>query len=279
MKFLTQMNKFTRRRMRNIAITLIAIAILFAIVEWMDRSLLHSSFLTGYVLIGSLFLLAAFGVRKRLPMIGGIGSAAFWMQMHIYVGLASFAIFAAHIAFRVPDGMLESILALLYLFVFFSGIYGIYATRTIPRKLSSVGEEVIFERIPTFKRALARHAQTIVLSACERTPVLANFYANRLSRFFEGRRSLVYMLVPTGRTRRQLIAEIEELDRFLAVEDRDISRELSMMVRKKDDLDYHTVMQGRLKTWLFAHIGMTYSLLIFSVVHGVLAHSFGGGLG
>jgi hypothetical protein len=279
MKFLTQMNKFTRRRMRNIAITLIAIAILFAIVEWMDRSLLHSSFLTGYVLIGSLFLLAAFGVRKRLPMIGGIGSAAFWMQMHIYVGLASFAIFAAHIAFRVPDGMLESILALLYLFVFFSGIYGIYATRTIPRKLSSVGEEVIFERIPTFKRALARHAQTIVLNACERTPVLANFYANRLSRFFEGRRSLVYMLVPTGRTRRQLIAEIEELDRFLAVEDRDISRELSMMVRKKDDLDYHTVMQGRLKTWLFAHIGMTYSLLIFSVVHGVLAHSFGGGLG
>lgn len=279
MKFLTQMNKFSRRRFRNIAITLIAIAILFVVVEWMDRSLLHSSFLTGYILIGSLFLLAGFGIRKRLPMIGGIGSAAFWMQMHIYVGLASFAMFAAHVAFRVPDGMMESILALLYLFVFFSGIYGIYATRTIPRKLTSVGEEVIFERIPTFKRELARHAQTIVLNACQRTPVLANFYANRLSRFFEGRRSLVYMLVPTGRTRRQLIAEIEELDRFLAVEDRDISRELSMMVRKKDDLDYHTVMQGRLKTWLFAHIGMTYSLLIFSVVHGVLAHAFGGGLG
>ena len=278
MKLLAQLSRFSRRRTRNIALTLIAVALLFVIVEWMNRSLWHSSFFTGYILTGSLFLLAGFGLRKRLSMIGNIGTAAFWMQLHIYVGLASFAMFAAHISFRFPDGMLESILAGLYLFVFFSGIYGIYVTRTIPRKLTSVGEEVIFERIPGFKRALARHAQTLVLNACERTPVLANFYANRLSRFFEGRRSLVYMLVPTGRTRRQLIAEIEELDRFLAVEDRDIGRELSMMVRKKDDLDYHTVMQGRLKTWLFAHIAMTYSLLIFSVVHGVLAHSFGGGL-
>jgi hypothetical protein len=101
---------------------------------------------------------------------------------------------------------------------------------------------------------------------------------NRLSKFFECRRGLAYMLVPTGRKRRQLVAEIEELDRFLAKDDRRISRELAIMVRKKDDLDYHTAMQGRLKLWLFVHIAITYSLLIFSVVHGVLAHAFGGGL-
>ena len=278
MKFFSQMNKFSRRRLRNAAITVAVITMLAVVVSWMDRSLLHSSFLTGYVLIGSLFLLAAFGMRKRLPMISGIGSAAFWMQMHIYVGLGSFAVFAMHVAFRVPDGMLESILALLYFVVFFSGIYGIYATRTIPRKLTSVGEEVIFERIPTFKRKLARRAQTIVLEACESTPVLANFYVNRLSRFFECRRGLAYMVMPNGRTRRNLIAEIEELDRFLAEKDRGISRELAIMVRKKDDLDYHTAMQGRLKMWLFVHIAITYSLLIFSVVHGVLAHAFGGGI-
>jgi hypothetical protein len=272
------MNKFSRRRLKNAAITIAVIAMLAVVVSWMDRSLLHSSFLTGYVLIGSLFLLAAFGMRKRLPMISGIGSASFWMQMHIYVGLGSFAVFAMHVAFRIPDGILESILAMLYFVVFFSGIYGIYVTRTIPRKLTSVGEEVIFERIPAFKRKLARRAQTLVIEACESTPVLANFYVNRLSRFFECRRGLAYMVMPNGRTRRNLIAEIEELDRFLADKDRGISRELAIMVRKKDDLDYHTAMQGRLKLWLFVHIAITYSLLIFSVVHGVLAHAFGGGL-
>lgn len=278
MKFLKQMNRFSRRRLRNISLTILIVAVLAVVVAWMDRSLLHSSFFTGYVLIGSLFLLAAFGMRKRLPMISGIGSAAFWMQMHIYVGFGSFAVFAMHIAFRVPDGVFESILALLYCVVFFSGLYGLWASRTIPRKLTSVGDEVIFERIPAFKRHLARRAQTMVMESCENTPVLANFYVHRLSRFFERRRGLAYLLMPTGRTRRQLIAEIEELDRFLAHDDRRISRELAMMVRKKDDLDYHTAMQGRLKMWLFVHIAMTWSLLIFSVVHGVLAHAFGGGL-
>ena len=278
MKFLKQMNRFSRRRLRNISLTVLIVAVLAVVVAWMDRSLLHSSFFTGYVLIGSLFLLAAFGMRKRLPMISGIGSAAFWMQMHIYVGFGSFAVFAMHVAFRVPDGVFESILALLYCVVFFSGLYGLWASRTIPRKLTSVGDEVIFERIPAFKRHLARRAQTMIMESCENTPVLANFYVNRLSRFFERRRGLAYLLMPTGRTRRQLIAEIEELDRFLAHDDRRISRELAIMVRKKDDLDYHTAMQGRLKMWLFVHIAMTWSLLIFSVVHGVLAHAYGGGL-
>lgn len=278
MKLFSQMNWLSRRRACNTILTVSVVALVAAVVMWMNQSLLHSSFFSGYVLIGSLFLLAAFGMRKRLPMIGGIGSAAFWMQMHIYVGLGSFAVFAMHVAFRVPDGMLESILAMLYFVVFFSGLYGLWATRTIPRKLTNVGEEVIFERIPLFKRNLARRAQTVVMESCERTPVLARFYANRLSRFFERRRGLAYLLMPTGRTRRQLIAEIEELDRFLAQEDRSISRQLAIMVRKKDDLDYHTAMQGRLKVWLFVHIAITYSLLIFSVVHGVLAHSYGGGM-
>lgn len=271
--------KYSVRRRRNIIVTAICLFFLALVVLWMNRSLLNSSFMTGYVLLASLFLLAAFGMRKRLPMIGGIGSAVFWMQLHIYVGLASFAVFAMHVNWRMPNGIFESILAFLYLVVFCSGMYGLYATRTFPRKLTSLSEEVIYERIPAFRRDLARRAQTIVLDACDRTPVLANFYVNRLSRFFETRRSLAYMVHPSGHTRRQLVAELEELDRFLVESDRRVSRELAIMVRKKDDLDYHHVMQGRLKMWLFVHIGITYSLLIFAVVHGVLAHAFAGGLG
>lgn len=270
--------KYSIRRRRNIVVTVFCVFILFLIVIWMNRSLLRSSFMTGYVMLASLFLLAAFGMRKRLPMIGGIGSAVFWMQLHIYVGLASFAVFVMHVNWRVPNGVFESTLAALYLVVFGSGMYGLYATRTFPRKLTSLSEEVIYERIPAFRRDLARRAQTIVLNACDHTPVLANFYVNRLSRFFETRRSLAYMVHPSGRTRRQLVAELEDLDRFLAESDRHVSRELAIMVRKKDDLDYHRVIQGRLKMWLFVHVGITYSLLIFAVVHGILAHAFAGGL-
>ena len=171
MKKKTPPIKYSDRRRRNMLVTVLCVAIFTIVISWMNRSLLHGSFVSGYVMLASLFLLAAFGMRKRLPMIGGIGSAAFWMQLHIYVGLASFVVFALHVSFRVPDGMLESILAGLYLCVFGSGMYGLYATRTFPRKLTSLNEEVIYERIPAFRRELARHARTIVLEACQSTPV------------------------------------------------------------------------------------------------------------
>ena len=42
------------------------------------------------------------------------------------------------------------------------------------------------------------------------------------------------------------------------------------MVRRRDDLDFHSVMQWRLKVWLFVHIGLTYPLLAVASLHGRL---------
>jgi hypothetical protein len=74
------------------------------------------------------------------------------------------------------------------------------------------------------------------------------------------------------------MSEIEDLDRYLSSDQRSLGQQLSQMVKKKDDLDYHAAQQGRLKIWLFAHIGFTYSLLLVSIIHGVMAHAFAGGL-
>ena len=71
---------------------------------------------------------------------------------------------------------------------------------------------------------------------------------------------------------------IGELDRYLSRPGRETGRQLARLVREKDDLDYHRALQGRLKLWLFVHIGLTYGLLFAAILHGVLAHSFGGGL-
>jgi hypothetical protein len=49
-------------------------------------------------------------------------------------------------------------------------------------------------------------------------------------------------------------------------------------VRQKDGLDYHHALQLTLKLWLFVHIPLTYSLLIFSLVHLVLVYAFAGGV-
>jgi hypothetical protein len=269
---------FSARRVRNVCFTVLSIAILAVIVYAQNQSLMRSSFTTGYLLIGSIVFLASFNLRKKLTFLPAIGSAAFWMQIHIYVGLATFAVFGFHIAWHVPNGWFESFLAVLYLAVAGSGVYGLYATRVLPKRLTAIPDEVVYERIPWLRNQIAIQAKSIVLAACESSDVLAKFYANRLSSYFERPRSLAYLVHPSGRVRRQLVAEIEELDRFLADDQRQVSRGLSSLVKRKDDLDYHHALQGRLKVWLFVHIGLTYSLLAVSFLHMILAHAFHGGL-
>jgi len=269
---------FAGRRKKYALIT-IAVMLLMAGVVWLLHSrLLNSSFFTGYVFIGSLFFLAGLNLRKRFSFLPKIGTASFWMQLHIYVGLSTFAMFAMHVKWRVPDGGLEIFLSGLYFFVALSGVYGLYVTKILPKRLTAINEEVIFERIPAFRQKLAAQARVIALEACETSEVLAKFYSNRLIHFFERPRSLAYMVSPSGGKRRQLVGEIEALDRFLGEDQRTASRKLAGLVRQKDDLDFHRAIQGRLKIWLFAHIGVTYSLLIVAVVHGVMAHAFSGAM-
>ena len=267
---------FAGRRKKYALITVAAVLLMAGVVWLLQSRLLNSSFFTGYIFIGSLFFLAGLNMRKRLSFLPKIGSASFWMQLHIYVGLSTFAMFAMHVKWRVPDGGLEIFLSCLYFFVAFSGVYGLYVTRILPKRLTAVNEEIIFERIPAFRQKLAAQARAIALEACETSEVLAKFYSNRLIHFFERPRSLAYMVSPSGGKRRQLVGEIEALDRFLGDEQRTASRKLAGLVRQKDDLDFHRAIQGRLKIWLFAHIGVTYSLLIVAVVHGVMAHAFSG---
>ena len=70
------------------------------------------------------------------------------MQLHIYVGWSTFVVFGFHIGWKTPNGYLEGFLALLYLVVALSGVYGLFITRLVPKRLTAIGEEVVFERIP-----------------------------------------------------------------------------------------------------------------------------------
>jgi len=277
-KTMTPRSALPTRRIRNTVLATVMLLAIGALVAWQNQNLVKSTFTTGYILLGSFLLLTAFNMRKRIPSLAQLGSAAFWMQVHIYVGLATFVLFGLHVGWRIPNGGFELLLTTLYLIVATSGVYGIYATRTIPKKLTAISGEVIYERIPSFRAKLAADARRLVLEACQHSDVLARFYRNRLAEYFERPRSLAYLANPSGRLRRQLMSEIDDLDRYLSNDQRSLSRQLGQMVKKKDDLDYHAAQQGRLKIWLFAHIGFTYSLLLVSILHGVMAHAFAGGL-
>jgi hypothetical protein len=73
------------------------------------------------------------------------------------------------------------------------------------------------------------------------------------------------------------VTELDDLRRFLNQSERTTLEQLTQLVRQKDGLDYHHALQTTLKLWLFVHLPLTYSLMIFSLLHVVFVFAFSGG--
>ena len=71
--------------------------------------------------MGLVVFLAAFNWRKKLSVLP-IGTAAFWLQLHIYAGFFTIFVFVAHIGYRWPNGSFESALAAVFTIVATSGV-------------------------------------------------------------------------------------------------------------------------------------------------------------
>lgn len=257
---------------------MVVVALVWLWVRAMDRSLASSSFATGYIMLAAVLFLAAYNLRKRLPFLP-LGSSTAWLQWHIYVALASVGVFALHTGLRWPTGVLETALAVCYVCTTVSGFVGLYFTRTIPAQLARVGEEVIYERIPALSRQVRQQAGDVVLGSVTASgaTTLADFYVARLYDFFHRARSVSYFLRPTTALRKSLMAEMQNLRRYLSESEAAACERLFSLVRRKDDLDFHAARQGMLKGWLFVHIGLTYGLVMLALLHGLLALAFRGG--
>lgn len=272
------MKSFVSRRLRNAALTLAALAIFAFWLKWREASLRSTSFDSGYVLFIAIVFLGLYNFRKKLPVLPWTSSAG-WLQAHLYVGLSTVVLFGMHVSWRVPNGFFETTLTILYAATFVSGLVGLYWTRTLPKKLARVSEEVIYERIPLLRSQLRDRAQQAVLETVHSAgaTTLGEFYSDRLHGFFEKSRGLWYFLRPSNRLRKQLLSELTEVNRYLSDPERKTCEQLFALVRRRDDLDFHAALQWRLKAWLFVHIGLTYPLLVVASLHGVLAHLFDGG--
>jgi hypothetical protein len=73
-----------------------------------------------------------------------------------------------------------------------------------------------------------------------------------------------------------LRAELESLARYCSSEERAVQSHWARLIDQRDDLDFHAIHQGRLKGWLFVHLGLTYALMLVTAVHLVLTHAFRG---
>ncbi len=236
-------------------------------------------FLTGWALLAACAFLTLYNVRKRLPFLP-LGNSRTWLQLHAYVGYLSFVLFFAHTGWRWPVGWFDNLLALLFLSVALSGVFGLFWSRLIPLRLTARGGDVPYERIPIVRRQLADRAKMLALESvtATKTTTIVDFYSQHLVGFLGTSANFWRHLVESRAVLTRLQARIDDLNRFLNADQRRALAELAEIARQKDGLDYQHALQLSLRLWLFIHIPLTYSLVIFTVLHVVVVFSFSAGV-
>jgi hypothetical protein len=257
--------------------TVIVLVICWRFIASMDSLFLRGDFFSGYALGIVCVLLFALSLRKRLLPLA-IGRVAIWQQMHHYLGIYALGMFVLHAPLPIY-GWLECLLAATFLGISFSGILGWYLNWSTPRKLNSIPREVPLERFATVAGSIADRAYALALQSAGQTQnvSLAELYRHRLIPFFQGRRSLAYVLIPTGSARRRTLSELTHLDRYLAAEGRLARQQMSQLVVEKDDLDYQTALQLRMRWWVIGHVSLTWVFVVLAIVHVILVHQFADG--
>jgi hypothetical protein len=272
----------SRRLLNRVVIPALAVAASAAAIAACVRAepaYPHMVYLTGWALFALILALTAYNGRKKIPFLPLLSSRG-WLRAHTWLGILAAVAFLMHLRWHVPRGPFEALLAALFVAVTLSGIAGWWLSRVLPRRLTSAGGEVPYDRIPAVRRALRERAETLVVTGIpgSGTTTLADFYAARLSVFFAGPANFGPHLFGSQYALNSLLADLGEVKKYLNHTEKSAAVELAALVREKDALDLHHSMQLVLKSWLFVHIPLTYGMLVFIVVHVVLVYAYSGGL-
>jgi hypothetical protein len=271
------MKPMLRKRLIRASILLVAVCVCLFFFRLAEIALRPTAIYSGVLLFVLVVFLAAFNLRKRIRFLP-LGSAESWLQWHIYVALFTGVLFGVHIRWHWPTGMFDWLLAGSYLITFFSGVIGLFMSRAFARRLTTRGNEVLFQHIPARLHTLQNEVESIVMNCMEQTESTAIpiFYVGRLKPFFARPRNQIQHLLQSNRPRFALLGEIRGYERYLDETERQALEQIAERVTQKDGLDFQHSLQSALKIWLFVHIPMTYALLVFATIHLLLVFAFSG---
>ncbi len=259
-------------------ITLLAVGLTAQAVQWTHNRLGDESTLTGWTLLASTAGLYLLSVRKQF-VTARLGRVSAWLQVHVYMGTFASILFLMHIGWPVR-GIFETLLAVCFTIVAFSGIVlGVMSRRT-PKRLLAIPVDRRLEQIPADRATVAREAHETALASAQfgEGATLAEYYKQSLLPFFQSPRGVLYLMVPNGILRRKLLRELGDLERYLADRGNSSRTALAAMVTTKDDLDYQYALQARLRLLFTFHLSLTWALAIMIGVHVVLVYRFQGTL-
>lgn len=254
-----------------IALWLVVAAIAFRA----ERRLGNAAMITGYALFLAMLALGAFNLRKRLPALP-LGSARAWMIAHAAMGTVAIPLYFQHSGGLWPTGRYEQLIAVAFYVTAGSGILGYFLEWRLPRRLTDLGGEVVFERIPAEIAALRERTEALVLEAMREagSSTLGRYYSESLDWYFVQPRFLLSHLFGSNRSARWVRGHIGALRRYLNEQERKALDRLEALALRKSQLDAHYVLQGALKLWLFVHVPAAALLLALALWHLIVVNVY-----
>jgi hypothetical protein len=243
-----------------------------------DVALRDAQYFNGWVLATCMIVMMALTMRKRVVILP-FGRVRRWLLIHYYLGFATIAVFLVHTRFRLPDSPLEWMLWGLFVLVAISGLFGALITKIMPPRLEARGERILFERIPVFRNQLAAEAEALARDSIRdgNTESIAKLYSDVLWNFFAGPRNVFAHLHSSNVPLSRLMGELHSVDRYLDEAGKARLARMRELVEAKNNLDIQYANAALMRLWLFLHIPPTYALLVFAVVHVLIAYAFSTG--
>lgn len=241
-------------------------------------SLQPTRYFTGWLLALTIAFLTLYNVGKKLPVLP-FWSVSVWLRLHLSIVWLPIVLFPLHTEFRVPQGTLEVTLSIFFLVTILSGFLGILMEKILPPRINTHGESILFERIPQLRRQVRENMEALVLRSVEETnsEMIVDYYRTRLDHFFQKPRNFVRHVTFSHRPFQKMMEQNEFMDRYANAAERKILEEIAVCIRKKNRLDLQYSLQMTLKSWFFTHIAITYGMLVFAVLHVLVAYTFYGG--
>jgi hypothetical protein len=232
----------------------------------------------AYAIAGGLLIVFAWllsGLR-HVPSWWWLGSRAFWLKGHVYLGSLSFLLILCHSGGRF-GGPFEQVLYSLFALVVLTGFLGVWLQNFLPRRIAEhVPCEIPYEQVPNVcVRMQAQADELFDKLAGAVVPAtgsqLERWYAE-LVRPFLGWPGHGSLLLDAGRAG-EVFAQIRELPGLSAEHDAGPATNLAQIEQlcgERRHLAEQERLQRLLHGWLYLHVPLQAAMLVLLVTHVVM---------
>lgn len=256
-----------------ICIVTFGIVAYYARATWLQLG--NPAIVTGYSLLTLMLLLGFFNMRKRLSMVP-IGRGSLWLAFHVAAGILAIAIFWLHTGTLWPTGSYERVLATLFYLVSLTGIFGYIILRSLPRRLTQTGIEVIYERIPAELGEIREKVEGLTLECTEKSgsDTVAQHYIGTLNWYFRRPRFRISHLVGGDAAGHWLRGPGSAARRYLNDVEKEYFDQILELASLKVLVDRHYACQDLMKKWLLVHVPLSMAVILLSIWHLLLVNVY-----